>query len=62
VRVVAYTLAGGQRSVVTACKLDVEYDDRQEEVSVAFGDNPPVLGTLLAMVEALNRLLADPER
>ncbi len=34
----------------------------KERRRVTFGDNPPVLSTLLTMVEALNRLLAGPDR
>jgi len=34
----------------------------KERRRVTFGDNPPVLSTLLTMVEALNRSLAGPDR
>ncbi len=62
VHVIKYSLTGGAhggRSVVTDCTLEVEYENRQEEVEVRFGNNPPALETLLALIAALNRKLGN---
>lgn len=59
VSVTRYTLGGeGHHSVVTECTLVVEYEDHDEEMIVPFGDNPPALATLLALIRVLNERLA----
>jgi hypothetical protein len=58
VRVTRWELGGPGRSYVLSCVVEMEYEDGPREQVVRFGDNPPVIATVEALMRVLNKQLA----